>query len=96
MGSLYFFLCVEAHRTLDGLMLTQSKYIPDLLVVKMDGAKLAHTHIAASCKLSFYSGTPLANTSLFHSTVGVLQYLTNTSWHLLCSEQSVTIYALFY
>lgn len=79
LGSLHYFLGIEAYRDKSGIYLTQGKYISDLLdMFHMGNATPYSTPMAAHKSLSIHSGEPLENPSQYRSAVGALQYLCNT------------------
>ncbi|XP_019055697.1 PREDICTED: uncharacterized protein LOC109115785 [Nelumbo nucifera] len=79
LGSLHYFIGIEAHSTATGLTLSQQRYITELLChTHLDGAKPASTPMATSMKLSKFSGTSLADPTEYQSVVGALQYVTLT------------------
>ncbi|XP_047335705.1 uncharacterized mitochondrial protein AtMg00810-like [Impatiens glandulifera] len=79
LGQLHYFLGMEATRTKDGLFLSQSKYIDDILTrADMIQAKPLHTPVSAGSSLSKHDGDPLSDPFLYRSIVGALQYLTLT------------------
>lgn len=79
LGSLHFFLGIEIIPHATGLLLSQRKYIYDLLDrTKMDGAKPVSTPMASNCHLSRFSGSVFSDPYLYRSTVGALHYLTIT------------------
>lgn len=79
LGSLSYFLGIEATRTSKGLHLMQRKYIHDLLEkTKMEDAKPVLTPIATHPKLTLKSGTALQNPSEFRMVVGSLHNLAFT------------------
>ncbi|KAJ4757139.1 hypothetical protein LUZ62_067514 [Rhynchospora pubera] len=79
LGSLNFFLGIETHSKSNGILLTQTKYVGDLLArTKMLDAKPVTTPIATHITLSKDSGDPFAEPSLYRSVVGALQYATLT------------------
>ena len=76
LGNLNFFLGVEVFPNSTGLMLSQKRYILDLLrKTKMLEAKPISSPMAQSTSLSAFEGDPLDDTTLYRSTVGALQYL---------------------
>ncbi|KAG7599314.1 Reverse transcriptase RNA-dependent DNA polymerase [Arabidopsis suecica] len=76
---LHYFLGLEGRRTQSGLYLTQRCYILDLLTrCNMLDAKPVMTPIAASSKLSLFSGTSLSDPSEYRTVIRSLQYLTFT------------------
>ncbi|KAJ3676869.1 hypothetical protein LUZ60_002593 [Juncus effusus] len=79
LGSLHYFLGIEAQQVPDGVLLSQPQYILNLLKkTKMDGAKPCSSPIVAGEQLSKLSGTPMEDPKLYRSTVGALQYATIT------------------
>uniref|UniRef100_A0A2N9I0Q9 Reverse transcriptase Ty1/copia-type domain-containing protein n=1 Tax=Fagus sylvatica TaxID=28930 RepID=A0A2N9I0Q9_FAGSY len=79
LGNLNFFLGVEVIPNSQGAMLSQQRYIMDLLTrTKMVDAKPVTTPMASSTSLSAFDGEPFPNHTLFRSTVGALQYLSLT------------------
>ncbi|BBG99739.1 transposable element gene [Prunus dulcis] len=75
----HYFLGMEILRTPNGLSLTQSKYIKDLLTrTKMQDAKHISSPVASGRRLSLHDGAPLDDPSEYRSVVGALQYLTLT------------------
>lgn len=79
LGEIDYFLGIEVMRNSDGIFLTQTKYITDLL----DKLKLSHlrpcgTPAVVYKTLSMYEGKPMHNPTLFRSTIGALHYLAHT------------------
>ncbi|RVW63384.1 Retrovirus-related Pol polyprotein from transposon RE1 [Vitis vinifera] len=72
--------CLEVHRTLTGIHLSQAKYIIDLLTrAAMLDAKPCPTPMSSNTNLSLHDGVALENGSDYHNFVGALQYCTMTS-----------------
>ncbi|KAJ3705170.1 hypothetical protein LUZ61_008875 [Rhynchospora tenuis] len=79
LGDLSFFLGMEATTTDTGMLLTQTKYITDLLhKTKMLSSKPCTTPIATHITLSKKDGDPFSEPHLYRSVVGALQYATLT------------------
>ncbi|RVX06008.1 Retrovirus-related Pol polyprotein from transposon RE2 [Vitis vinifera] len=79
LGSISYFLGFEAFRDNFGLYLNQAKYIFDLLVkINMVHAKPSSTPMALGQKLVLEDSTHFPDVTLYHSTIGALQYLTLT------------------
>lgn len=79
LDHLNYFLGIQVSRLLDGLLLTQSKYVDDLLTrLNFSSLKPAPTPSALGKSFSINDGSPMADPFLYTSTVGALQYLTNT------------------
>ena len=79
LGNLNFFLGVEVIPNSYGALLSQQRYILDLLTrTKMVNAKPVTTPMASSTSLSAFDGEPFPDHTLFRSTVGALQYLSLT------------------
>ena len=79
LGDLNFFLGVEVLRTKTGLILSQRKYITDLLHKhNMSDAKGVHSPLSTMEKLCLNDGSSLTNPSQYRQVIGSLQYLSLT------------------
>jgi hypothetical protein len=83
LGNLHYFLGVEVIKLNSGLLLSQHRYIMDLLKkTNMHEAKPITSPMASSSALSAFTGDPMKDPmkdpSLYRSTVGSLQYLSLT------------------
>jgi hypothetical protein len=81
LGSLHYFLGIEINSVPGGILLSQEKYVNDLLKkVGMRGCKAASIPMATSEKLSLHEGQQLGpkDSTHYRSIVGALQYLTLT------------------
>ncbi|GAU31266.1 hypothetical protein TSUD_153410 [Trifolium subterraneum] len=80
LGDLDYFLGIEVKHLKDGsLLLTQTKYIKDLLVkTNMFDCNPIATPMMSSCKLSKVGSDNVADATLYRSVVGSLQYATIT------------------
>jgi histone deacetylase 1/2 len=80
LGVLDYFLGIEVFHLADGsLLLSQAKYIRDLLSkAKMDNANGMPTPMASTLKLSKVGSVPVEDPTHFRSIVGALQYATLT------------------
>jgi hypothetical protein len=79
LGHLKFFLGIEVIPNEHGVILSQQRYITDILTrTKMLEAKPITTPMASSTTLSVHDGEPFPDHTLFRSTVGALQYLSIT------------------
>jgi hypothetical protein len=79
VGTLNFFLGVEVISNPHGILLSQHRYIMDLLLrTKMSEAKPITTPMASTTSLSAFEGEPFTDHTLYRSTVGALQYLALT------------------
>ena len=77
LGSAGYFFGFEVHRDKSGILLTQSKYISNLLKkANMVSAKSCSTPMCSSNKLACDKGVPFENPYLYRSLIGGLQYLT--------------------
>src|ERR1044072_5404797 len=92
LGTLSYFLGIEVNSTSQGgLLLTQQKYIRDLLnKVKMLDCKPISTPMVSSLRLSKTQGIPFTDPSLYRSIVGALQYLTITRPEISFSVNKVS------
>lgn len=76
---LHYFLGVEMVSCLEAVILSQRRYIADLLArAKMVDAKPIATPLATSPTLTLHSGTTLTESAEFRTVVGSLQYLSLT------------------
>ncbi|OWM63729.1 hypothetical protein CDL15_Pgr005991 [Punica granatum] len=79
LGSLHFFLGMEACTDGTKLYLTQSKYIHDILArTSMLEYKPISSPISSGSRLSLHDGDPFQDYSLYRSVVESLQYLSLT------------------
>jgi hypothetical protein len=79
LGGLHYFLGVEVLKLNSGLLLSQRRYIMDLLKkTNMHEAKPVTSPMASSSTLFALSGDPMDDPSLYRSTVDSLQYLSLT------------------
>jgi Reverse transcriptase (RNA-dependent DNA polymerase) len=79
LGPLHFFLGVEVKSTKDGLHLSQSKYIKDVLTrAKMHNSNPYPSPMVPTSSLSRFDGDPFDDPHLYRSIVGALQYATLT------------------
>ncbi|KAL0786108.1 hypothetical protein Bca101_002354 [Brassica carinata] len=79
LGQLSYFLGIEAHYSSQGLLLTQHRYIADLLNRnKMVDCNTVPTPMCPYKHLTLGSGTSLKDPTQYRATVGSLQYLSLT------------------
>jgi hypothetical protein len=79
LGGLNYFLGIEVVPSTQGVLLSQKKYILDILTrTKMSEAKPVSSPMASSTHLSILDGDPCDDPTLYRSTVGALQYLSIT------------------
>lgn len=80
LGALDYFLGIEVkHLPDNSLLLTQSKYIRDLLSkTNMLECNSINTPMMSSCKLSKHGSDHFLDPSMYRSVVGSLQYATIT------------------
>lgn len=77
LHDLKLFLGIEIRRSSKGMLLTQTKYICDMLnKTKMDGAQVSPSPMALSKSLYLQEGDIMHNLELYRSIVNALQYLT--------------------
>ncbi|XP_068645126.1 uncharacterized mitochondrial protein AtMg00810-like [Aristolochia californica] len=90
LGSLNYFLGLEATPTDDGLFLSQLKYARDILTrAHLLDSKPVHTPLVVSQHLSS-TGQSFSDHTLYHSLVGSLQYLTITRPDIAHAVNSVS------
>uniref|UniRef100_A0A8R7RFB8 Reverse transcriptase Ty1/copia-type domain-containing protein n=1 Tax=Triticum urartu TaxID=4572 RepID=A0A8R7RFB8_TRIUA len=81
LGDLHYFLGIEVKRVKDGILLTQEKYVSDVLKrASMMNCKVSNMPLSTSEKLSKENGEILGahDSTNYRSVVGALQYLTLT------------------
>lgn len=80
LGTLSYFLGIEAQFSSTGLFLSQQRYVLNLLKkTNMLGAKSVASPMAPSMsKLSIHDGAAMTDPTLYRSTMGSLQYLSFT------------------
>ncbi|KAL0554912.1 hypothetical protein IC582_008842 [Cucumis melo] len=79
LGSLNYFLGLEVSRRSDGYLLSQAKYVSDLLASSgITDSNTASTPLDLNVHLTPYDGVPLEDVSLYRQLVGSLIYLTVT------------------
>ncbi|XP_022871003.1 uncharacterized protein LOC111390228 [Olea europaea var. sylvestris] len=90
LGSLSYFLSLEATPTSDGLFISQLKYVRDILTrAQLLDSKLVHTPMIVSQHLSA-DGSLFSNPTLYRSLVGALQHLTITRPDIAHAVNSVS------
>ena len=79
-GTLHYFLGIEVQHTENGgMLLSQEKYLTDILrKTKMVTTKAFSTPMVRGLILSAYQGEPIPYPKLYRSIVGALQYATIT------------------
>ncbi|KAJ8899702.1 hypothetical protein K2173_019400 [Erythroxylum novogranatense] len=79
MGSPSYFLGIQLTKVSHGLLLSQSKYISDLIArTGLNDSKTCQTPMATTPPLSKEIGERLDDANLYRSVVGALQYITMT------------------
>ena len=73
LGELTFFLGLQVYQTDEGIFISQTKYIKDMLKkFKMEDSKLVGTHMVTGCKLSKDDEYLEVDHTMFRSTIGSL------------------------
>ncbi|CAL1392560.1 unnamed protein product [Linum trigynum] len=91
LGSLSYFLGIEVHRSNRGILLSQHKYVNDLLEEhRFADCMPVRTPIELNLKLGKESGELLADSRLYRSIVGSLIYLVATRPDIAYAVQLVS------
>ena len=91
LGTLEYFLGMETTWIADGLLLTQQKYILDLLhKAQMGDCKGISTPATPKDKMSAIQSRPMSDPTLYRSIVGGLQYLSLTRPEVCYSVHKVS------
>ncbi|XP_015944075.1 uncharacterized mitochondrial protein AtMg00810-like [Arachis duranensis] len=88
---LHYFLGIQVNKTNDrGLMMSQDKYVQDLLAkVSMSNCKSCATPLSSTLRIYATGGAMFDNPHLYHFVVGSLQYLTMTKPDLAYSVNNL-------
>lgn len=80
LGIAQYFLGIEVHyQPSEAIILTQTKYIKDLIAkVNITEVKDVSTHMFSTCKLSKHGDDKLLDPLLYITTVSAFQYVTLT------------------
>ena len=79
LGHLHYFLGLQVLQPKEGITVSQSKYVCDLLHhFHMEDCKPAPSPFHSGVKLSVTCTTPEVDATLYHQLVGKLLYLTHT------------------
>ena len=92
LSILHYFLGVEVQHTENGgMLLSQEKYLTDILrKVKMVIAEAFSTPMVGGLRLSAHQGEPIPDPKLYRSIVGALQYATITRPEISYSVNKVS------
>ena len=91
LGDFNYFLGLEVTPSVEGLHLSQTKYVGDILrKAHMLGSKGCNTPISVVDKLQKDKGFAFENYSLYRSIIGSLQYLTLTRPVLLLTANKLS------
>src|SRR5271156_3613788 len=78
-GEIKFFLGLQIIQQSEGIFITQSKYIKEVLkIFKMEDSKPVGTSMATRCKLTKEDKTIEVNQTLYRSMIGKLMYVVHT------------------
>ncbi|XP_040964565.1 uncharacterized mitochondrial protein AtMg00810-like [Gossypium hirsutum] len=79
LGNLNYFLGIEVQHTSEGMVLSQTKYVRDLLrKASMDRSNSLPTPMVTNCHLSVGEGSPVEDQHYYRSIIGALQYVVIT------------------
>ena len=79
LGELAFFLGLQVQQAIDGIFLSQAKYLKQILKkYGMEDCKPVSTPMVIGCNLSSHDDSPTMNQPEYRSMIGSLLYLTRT------------------
>ena len=79
LGELNFFLGLQVYQRDEGIFISQTKYIKDMLKkFKMEDSKPVGTLVATGCKLSKDDESLEVDHTMYKSMIGILLYVTST------------------
>jgi hypothetical protein len=77
IGELSFFLGLQIKQLKDGIFISQSKYLKDMLKkFGLENAKPIKTPMATNGHLDLYEGGTMVDQKLYRSIIGSLLYIT--------------------
>eukprot|EP00253_Pinus_taeda_P001666 PITA_01666 len=84
LGELTYFLGIQVQQEKDGIFLSQTKYLKEILKkYGMKECKPVCTPMIVGCSLSFNDDSFVVNQIEYRSTIGSLLYLTGTKPHIM-------------
>lgn len=91
LGHFHYFLCIKVDRQRDKLLMIQHKYILDILhKTVMENSKPVSTPSILNYKMSAQDKTIFHDPTLYHSIVGMFQYLTFTRPNIIYTVDQVS------
>ena len=79
LGPLYYFLGIEVTHLPEGIVLSQKKFIHELLqTIDISGMKPVATRLPINCKLTAEDGASIPDPTLYRILMGKLNFLSNT------------------
>jgi hypothetical protein len=79
LGYLRYFLSIKVASSPRGYLLSQSKYVADILEwIRLTDNKTVDTPIEVNIRYSFSNGLPLTDPTLYRTIIGSLVYLSIT------------------
>lgn len=91
LEDLSFFLGIEVTRNVNGIHLTQTRYIADLLhMTQMESSKLVSTPMCPNTPLTLHFGSPLQDPMTYRAILGSLQYLSLKRPHISFSVNKIS------
>jgi len=93
LGELTYFLGLQVQQTKDGIFLSQTKYLKQILnKYGMEDSKLVCTLMVIGCSLSSNDDSPTVNQPTYRSMIGSLIYLTCTKSYIMHAVGIVGIF----